>query len=1633
MADDYSDVAEPVKVAKDDYSDIAEPVEKKDFSPTEFMLKNPGLALKVLNVVRSGTTAKPIIDPEAAKNLIPDLGVLPGTGVNTGVLRSILKNLAGQSSLEGGAMATALPTVLGATPSIVQRLASLGFSLDMAHTLGGQLGEASVNPTAENVTDAAITGGLTTLTGLHAALPSAPQPSLPNQPQPPKLPTPEPSLAEQVDSNVPVNEVSGAEQQPQQQPNAVQEQSPQSGLTSDVDDISQANGKSSTNQDIVQTGSQAQPGVNRTPTPNDVAAATRGLKEATDAWNQAYRRNNQEASSDSEAALARAAAARWGAERILADINERRISLRTQDGGGTNAGSQANQGGMRSPQESGQAGQQTGESSGNDQFGAQETSLAGNVSRGPRGALSENGGSISEEGRETSGQISDEEARALGERHTYQPSFVKELSGLSHDELDKRLQDSLDDVSYLKASGADEDTIKAEMDKVGLYDALAQKAAIREFEPAEPKGASTVADKALKHDYSEVAGPALPETPKEGETSSNEPETPLSQASERARYDEIQERISQLTKDKNVIDPKTGEYTDEITRLWKENEDIKNRNEGMPPGEKSGQPLPDEDIQPNPANQGPEQLSEAGSPVNADEVQDAAPSGTEAEGLQRGDSELPPVAEPAKTSGSEVAPPKLSKEAGVARNPFARMKSPPTNVLYIRHPNGLYEVLGLAARKVRAGETDPLLSSSSQQLHLTGKTILELKNLLPPRVYEMIRRGAGNDVEGTGGGKEINPTSYDWGSQFGESGHIYDPTNDIQKAIDTGAELIGLGAKKFSDFARHMQDEFGDKIVPQLQDIFQKSGAIAASHESQGTDETATPKTGGEGPPAPKAKPAKDSTRFGQTYKKRVAADIVQSVKRAIGSPTVDVASKREIRSSLADIAGGNFDSLRSALKSTSEWPISALENLRDRVQLLEKLGRGVVKDRQAIYDSEKNLRESQIANDAPKAQAINDIPKKVSPGERLPLPEKLKQTFDNKMAAAFNWAMRNGRSLLPRDVVHDILDGNQNYNGALSRVIGGALDSGHNVEYNLIDKWASPLREIVKRNKLDSTDLEQAYIAAASDMEGGYQRLIDSGMKPGSLEKIIDNLSPGQKEYIAAARHLFDEETYPAVAKLAHDLYNIDVKKVDNYVPLQRDYELHDAKPGSPESLGADEHGFDEMATLRQLQPDFMPGPSTKVNRGFIKERVDEARGGVKVNFGDVVDRHIKQAAHLVAQQRSLKMLGELVRDPSFREQYGKWGQRYNLDLLDSVSRDAAPIGSTRSQLLDFYLKNNAVAILGWRLISQFKHFPNLIISFRNVRPDYLLSGLAESGTKAAEAAVKRTAGEITQRYGGEESIKELAEGKGLADRFRAFSFIAERLLDQKIAAGTYIGALKENLAKAGKDPESWKSIPANSEEARKALVISRMSTTSPLRKDQPQAISRGTITGGQMSYTRALFQFGQTMLRQQAIMKHDIYDYGKQGLQTKDAGKVMGAAATGLAFLALIASETGINEASRHLLGAPPKKGENANFAEQMALEAMHRITGGQQMQAAVGYGDTGVAAIDTVVKGAQSIGQMVKGKNEFGKPMTYDQRRINLANVGGFAGSLAGIPGSATLAQFQRNSILRQQAYQRALSGK
>jgi len=678
------------------------------------------------------------------------------------------------------------------------------------------------------------------------------------------------------------------------------------------------------------------------------------------------------------------------------------------------------------------------------------------------------------------------------------------------------------------------------------------------------------------------------------------------------------------------------------------------------------------------------------------------------------------------------------------------------------------------------------------------------------------------------------------------------------------------------------------------------------------------------------------------------------------------------------------------------DQPVNVLRGLEDQLDLQIKLGQKKYSSIQARFEAEKQeLKKIILSGPANKWEPSKDT------RERGVLQKNIEDRTSENAVKAIDYSVGTNRSLNTTDANFNNLEGNDKYyNGQLSRTFINKADLNNGAELNLISQATAPLKDLVKKYNFNELNGERISIHAIMQQEGGRERLLASNVKnPESVK-----LSASEMEFYNTARTILDEVLYPMVRRTMKELYNVDVPKVENYWPFQRDWTLFEQDPQSPTMRfnKGEELSMENFGLWQTLEQDFIPQKSTKTERGFTVARKPEAEGAIKLNAFNVMDTYIRKAAHMVTNQRDLKMLGEIARSPEFKNKYGVDGQKYVLGYLDTIARNGSPAGATRSAMIDWLNRNLSVAAIGYRALSNLKHTTNIPFALQYVKSDHLINAVNEIFTERGKAFIKQIFPEVYTRAGGEFSIADLANGTAW-EKMQNAGFAGEKAIDSIVSRAAVLGRYTQELEAKGLDWRNYDKIPIDKESQGYAIRISRQVVTSTTMKDLPSSISRSKNP----SYKRAIFAFQNTMLRQWSYINQELL---QKGIMMRDPKQ---AALATLVIMSVVASETTMERSIRSILSSNSARKEGDSLVKNFVVNLMRRAPILGNVAAALFYGQSGINLLDSTVKGLYASGKLMFGKA--GKPLNAREAAAAKFEVGVTAASLAGVPGASTFGGF------------------
>lgn len=794
--------------------------------------------------------------------------------------------------------------------------------------------------------------------------------------------------------------------------------------------------------------------------------------------------------------------------------------------------------------------------------------------------------------------------------------------------------------------------------------------------------------------------------------------------------------------------------------------------------------------------------------------------------------------------------------------------------------------------------------------------------------------------------------------------------------------------------------------------------------------------------------------RAEEVRKADAIADIKRTIDRALKSPGVDVAFKQQIRAIAEGVtmqtpsaetlrklratqaylareaaAGRDVEIPQRVLDTLEvlhktpirELPLHVVEEMGNRLKLLEELGRMKVELRAQRWEAEKNAKIRELNNED--ANPIDKRPEfRAGIGDPTPVSFKIRNWLNKNLDAA---ALLD-KALLPVDALFDLLgDAKGKYEGWLFKHVRNPLDLDFNQAQVHRDSMTAPVERIIKEHDLGEGNAQRIAVHAYAEQgPQGMDHLVWTLGDTAKLEskdprvseaerarviqeirRISNSLTPQELSAYRAMREELDR-SLPKLQKLMHQLYNIEVDPVDNYFPIQRDNRRF-VRPVQepPEPPFGTRSTFDELGGFKNLFSDFFRR-TTKAEQGMTIQRVPGAQMPIRLNAFDTFYQHANDVAYLLETQRDIKMIGEMATGDLFREKYGQVGQSMVLDWLDTVARQGQLGGFRRIPWMDELRKRTSAGVIGFRIASQFVHLSNIPLAVARTGLANYQAGLRAALSSEGREFLKQNFAETFARGGGEPAMVEAASsdlsvfGKQIVPKsvVRA-GFSIARQIDQLNSQATVLGSYFRSLREKGMDPSNYLDQPVDKEAQAKAMVLARRAVASPLPKDVPMVLSRGAGLGGNVSLARSLMQFQNIFLDQWSNIRHDL---ARAGIVEKNPAL---AAKMFLALTAMVIAETGIRETVKAgIQSATGYQPKNEMPAEgKLFVEVARRFPFMGQILAGVLYGESGIPVLDSALAVPKNVYRGIKAKTPEG------QQRAGIRAISGTA-QLLGVPGAS-----------------------
>ena len=587
--------------------------------------------------------------------------------------------------------------------------------------------------------------------------------------------------------------------------------------------------------------------------------------------------------------------------------------------------------------------------------------------------------------------------------------------------------------------------------------------------------------------------------------------------------------------------------------------------------------------------------------------------------------------------------------------------------------------------------------------------------------------------------------------------------------------------------------------------------------------------------------------------------------------------------------------------------------------------------------------------------------------GEKAPMTEQLVMKANKLMNAVSDFT----HLIKPIDAIMDELGaGKGTYDGYLMKNFRGPVDDRYNTKLQLQKVFIRPVLDYVKQAKLTMQNAERINVYANAMQEGGRERMIAMGIPEADIDKIVKGITPSELKAYHMMRGAMDA-TAPEMVATIKRIGGGDVKLVDNYWPMPRDYDKHVPVADEVITGTVDSHGtYDSQRSAHS------PHGTADVTPGSTISRVRNAKTAIQLNAFETFQDHMEERAHLLAMGDTLVKLGQIARSAEFKEKFGDHGQAIILDWLNTVAAQGR-VGK-QVKTLNIIRNNLAKSTIGMRLSSQFVHSANIALAVqRTGGVGNWYTGLSDSMTERGQEFLEKNFAETIERGSSEPTVAEASQGNKAG-----WVFGIERSIDRLNAQATVLGAYRNELAKAGKDASKYLELPLDVQARNKALVLTRRAVASPLYKDTPPMIARGG------SGTKMLLQYQNTMLDIWSNLSHDLWTAGvEKVLQNKWGDKsapAMQAVKMSIAIGAMLLAASAVKYQFKHgvkevtkaigrAAGMQPVKEAPDSYWGEVSKEALRFPPLAGQLASAMEYKETGIPLLD---QGATALNDLYIG---------------------------------------------------------
>ena len=733
-----------------------------------------------------------------------------------------------------------------------------------------------------------------------------------------------------------------------------------------------------------------------------------------------------------------------------------------------------------------------------------------------------------------------------------------------------------------------------------------------------------------------------------------------------------------------------------------------------------------------------------------------------------------------------------------------------------------------------------------------------------------------------------------------------------------------------------------------------------------------------------------------QTIKK-----IQKSVKKASVSRVIDVGFSQRIQDLVSDIDfTKRTDKTNAKLQSVLDYYQSNLNQKPPKklIRKLEVLGKkqsgditttellGILDEIGSLIRKGKkkqSIKDMQVKNRLEKRMTAIEGVKKINKfeiktpdiGERLSVMDNMKNAYA---------ATRNKYEILrisknPMDVLFDMIDGAVEYTGAAHTVFKKTMDKAFSRYLNLRDETEISVKKILDNGNYTRNNFERIGTYAAVKQEGGMEKLLGMGKTSAEIEKAINLTEDELKLYNAMRAAL--ETLFPKIQKVMQDVYNLDVKAVDDYFPFLTDFSI--------------DSGNEIQDIINRTSVDVNALNRKNVKKDFTKKRTG-GKQNIKLNAYEVFSQHVDNATYFIEMAQDIKELSDLASDKRFEDKVGNLNTELISDWLDLLAKKG--MASDRITQLDALRKKTGLAVLGFKISSALLQSSALIEGSTLVGADYVGRGFKNVATSSEwRKFLFDNLPEVRDRVGDDPHYLTL-QGDTVLSKINEAGFYALKKIDLFAASAVAAGAYEKSVKRRGGVIDFNNPDPIAIEEAQ---LYMRRTQSSAFAKDQALLTSTGQLTGNS-SLDKLIFQFQSFMFNRWSIISHDMVRGGLVKGKTLKAANI----ATMLILANLF--EYGLRELSKEgwaaLFGTEIDPWKPDELDEKVALQVLSNVPYVSSAAGIFEYGTTPVPSISVASQAFKEIGYIANSKTTEKQMKHAANSAILLTGIGfGVSGSL------------------------------